>query len=131
MLMARRLLAEFVGTAILVFFAVGAAVFGSNKMGSLGVALAFGFTLLALAYMFGAVSGAHVNPAVTLGMVLGGTAIVRRDLRAVKVLVLTFSFASSCTAVAGEVNACNDNPWFAEGSVSQCCTSVVMSSPTH
>ncbi|MCW2522023.1 MAG: Aquaporin [Frankiales bacterium] len=66
----RKTLAEFLGTAMLVFFAVGSAVFGSNKIGDLGVAVAFGLTLLALAYSIGPVSGAHVNPAVTLGVLL-------------------------------------------------------------
>jgi aquaporin Z len=66
----RKALAEFVGTAILVFFAVGSAVFGIDKIGDLGVAIAFGLTLLALAYSIGPVSGCHVNPAVTLGVLL-------------------------------------------------------------
>jgi aquaporin Z len=66
----RQVLAEFVGTAILVFFAVGSAVFGIDKIGAVGVALAFGLVLLALAYSIGPVSGCHVNPAVTLGVLL-------------------------------------------------------------
>lgn len=78
--MSRKLIAEFVGTFLLVFLAVGAAVFGiaggvgkdaaGPASGVVGVALAFGLVLLALAYAFGPVSGTHVNPAVTLAMVL-------------------------------------------------------------
>ena len=78
---ARKLIAEFVGTFLLVFLAVGAAVFGIGAKvgvdgtgpgnGVVGVALAFGLVLLAIAYAFGPVSGAHVNPAVTLAMLLG------------------------------------------------------------
>lgn len=78
---ARKLLAEFVGTFLLVFLAVGAAVFGiaagvgadgdGPGNGVVGVALAFGLVLLGIAYAFGPVSGAHVNPAVTLAMLLG------------------------------------------------------------
>jgi aquaporin Z len=78
---ARKLTAEFVGTFLLVFLAVGAAVFGIGATvgvdkagpgnGIVGVALAFGLVLLAIAYAFGPVSGAHVNPAVTLAMLIG------------------------------------------------------------
>jgi len=65
-----KALAEFMGTFLLVFFAVGSAVFGIDKIGAVGVALAFGLVLLALAYSIGPVSGCHVNPAVTLGVLL-------------------------------------------------------------
>jgi aquaporin Z len=64
------LAAEFLGTLLLVFFGVGAAALSSEFIGTLGVGLTFGFVLLALAYTIGPISGAHVNPAVTLGMLL-------------------------------------------------------------
>lgn len=70
-------LTEFVGTALLVFFAVGSAVLAGEYVGTLGIALAFGLTLLVLAYAFGLVSGCHLNPAVTLGVCLAGRMSVR------------------------------------------------------
>lgn len=64
--MRTKLTAEFVGTFLLVFLAVGAAVSGITTSGTLAVALGFGVVLAALAYALGPTSGCHVNPAVTL-----------------------------------------------------------------
>lgn len=68
----RPLAAELTGTALLVVGGVGTAVIAGKSVGDLGVALAFGFVLVALAYALGPVSGAHLNPAVTLGMLVAG-----------------------------------------------------------
>ena len=78
--MIRKCAAELLGTALLVFFGVGVATLmfgfgldgGSVAAGVVATALAFGLTLLSLAYVLGPVTGCHVNPAVTMGALLAG-----------------------------------------------------------
>jgi aquaporin Z len=62
--------AEMFGTFVLVFAGLGAAVLGGGQAGVVGIALAFGVALMAMAYTLGPISGCHINPAVSLGMFL-------------------------------------------------------------
>ena len=66
----KKYLAELVGTFTLVFFGCGAAAVAGVKLGTLGIAFAFGLPIVAMAYAIGDVSGCHVNPAVSFAMLL-------------------------------------------------------------
>lgn len=68
----KKLIAEFIGTATLVFFGCGSAVLAGPEVGQLGIAFAFGLAIVAMAYGIGPISGCHVNPAVSFGAFLSG-----------------------------------------------------------
>ena len=75
----KKYLAEMTGTMVLVLMGCGSAVFSGSVAGTvgagtgtLGVALAFGLAVVAMAYTIGGISGCHINPAITLGVYLSG-----------------------------------------------------------
>ena len=70
--MSKKLIAEAIGTLILVLFGCGSAVLMGAQIGMAGISAAFGLAIVAAAYGLGAISGAHLNPAVSLGMVAAG-----------------------------------------------------------
>jgi aquaporin Z len=95
----KRLGAEFIGTFWLVLGGTGTAVlaaaFPHVGVGLLGVALAFGLTLLTMAYAIGHISGCHINPAVTVGLAAGGRFPARDVIPYIVVQVLGAFLASS------------------------------------
>ena len=68
----KKYLAEAIGTLVLVLGGCGTAIFAGGSVGFLGVALAFGLTVVAMAYGIGSISGAHLNPAVSVGIFCAG-----------------------------------------------------------
>jgi aquaporin Z len=68
----KKYAAELIGTAVLVFMGCGSAVIAGEKVGFLGIALAFGLSVLVMVYAIGPISGCHINPAITLAMLTAG-----------------------------------------------------------
>jgi aquaporin Z len=104
--------AEFIGTFTLVLFGCGAAVIGGDHVGQLGIALAFGFAIIAMAYGIGPISGCHVNPAVSLAVLIAGRMNVKDMLL---YWVAQFAGATAGAAivlcVAGPAHGLGQNGW--------------------
>ena len=94
MKLCNKFAAEFFGTAVLVLGGCGTALFG--HVGFLGVALAFGLTIVAAAYGIGHISGAHLNPAVSFGVWVNG-----RILGAIAAAAILFGIAKSAHMTIG------------------------------
>jgi aquaporin Z len=89
----KKLVAEFIGTATLVFFGCGSAVLAGPEVGQLGISFAFGLAIVAMAYGIGPISGCHVNPAVSFGAFIGG--------RMTAIEMVTYWMAQFLGALAG------------------------------
>jgi len=88
--------AEFLGTFTLVLFGCGAAVIAGADIGLTGISFAFGLALIGMAYGIGSVSGCHINPAVSLGMVAAGRMSMAE---AVKYIIAQVAGAIAAAAV--------------------------------
>lgn len=66
----KKYVCECIGTAVLVLFGCGSAAIAGEALGTLGIALAFGLSIVAMAYVIGNISGCHINPAVSLAMLI-------------------------------------------------------------
>ena len=96
MLILRKSLAELIGTFILVFFGCGAAVIAGDAIGYTGISFAFGLALIGAAYGIGPISGCHINPAVSLGVLIAG----RMDLGSFIAYVISQCIGALIGAVA-------------------------------
>ncbi|MCB0459924.1 MAG: aquaporin Z [Flavobacteriaceae bacterium] len=68
----KKFLAEMLGTFVLVFIGCGSAVIAGGNVGFLGISFAFGIAVLTMVYAIGAISGCHINPAITVAMLFAG-----------------------------------------------------------
>ena len=68
----KKYLAELLGTMVLVLIGCGSAVIAGSYIGDYGIALAFGLSVLAMVYAVGSISGCHINPAISISMLVAG-----------------------------------------------------------
>ena len=114
--MLKKFVAELIGTAVFVLFGCGAAVLGGENVGQLGIALAFGFAIIAMAYSIGPVSGCHVNPAVSLAAFVAGK-MSAKDMglywiaQFIGAIIGAFVLASIAQGTPGEPISLGQNGW--------------------
>ncbi|MGI9435428.1 MAG: aquaporin Z [Geminicoccaceae bacterium] len=117
-----KALAEAIGTFTLVFIGCGAAVIAGDDIGFTGISFAFGLGLIAMAYGIGSISGCHINPAVSLGMLVAGrmsaaefiTYVISQVIGALIAAAALYYIVSGTAGEAGVTNLGQNG--FGEGS---------------
>ena len=113
----QKYLAELLGTFVLVFFGCGAAVIAGSSLGVLGIAAAFGLSVLVMVYAIGPISGCHINPAITVAMFVNGKIpsrdavvyIIVQCIGAVIAAALLLAVASGLPSYSLAVNGLGQN----------------------
>ncbi|WP_333807425.1 aquaporin [Phenylobacterium sp.] len=107
-----KLIAEFVGTLTLVLFGCGAAVLGGDNVGQLGISIAFGGAIVAMAYGIGSISGCHVNPAVSLAAFVAGR-MTLKDMLVYWIAQFAGALAGAAllALIAGSTASLGQNGW--------------------
>jgi len=108
----RKYTAELVGTFALVFVGCGSAVIAGRYIGFLGISFAFGLTVLAMVYAIGNISGCHINPAITIAMLVAGKiksrdAVVYIIVQCVGATIASGALLAVATGLAGYSLAVN------------------------
>lgn len=101
----KRYISELIGTLVLVLFGCGSAAIAGSALGTVGIALAFGLSIVAMAYVIGDISGCHINPAVSIGMWIDGR-LETKDL----IIYITFQCIGAIIAIAILVAIINSAP---------------------
>jgi aquaporin Z len=110
----KKYVAEFISTFTLVLFGCGTAVVAGKVVGHLGIAFAFGFALVAMAYGVGPLSGCHISPAVSLGVFAAGR-LNGRDLAGrVVAQLLGATAAAAVLAATSGTDPCEEESTLAE-----------------
>ena len=101
----KRYISELIGTMVLVLFGCGSAAIAGSVLGTFGIAMAFGLSIVAMAYVIGDISGCHVNPAVSIGMWIDGR-LETKDL----LVYIVFQFIGAIIGIALLVMIINSSP---------------------
>ncbi|MEO0067851.1 MAG: aquaporin Z [candidate division WOR-3 bacterium] len=113
----KRWLAELIGTFCLVFIGCGSAVIAGSHIGFAGISLAFGLAVLAMVYAIGPISGCHINPAISVAMLVAGKQkftetiayIIAQCIGAILGAIVLFAIASTLPDYSLSVNGLGQN----------------------
>lgn len=115
----KKFFAEFFGTFVLVFIGAGSAVIAGGQIGVLGISFAFGIAVLAMAYAIGPVSGCHINPAISISMLVAGKLsakdavmyVIAQILGAILGAGILYMIASGKSGYDVTLNGLGQNGW--------------------